>query len=81
MFNYCISTSTSGLALQVVVPVTGTLNVVDQQGNTYYATTTCTGTQTQTTITVDNPNLDFALGLIFFLVGMIFIIWLFKGRH
>jgi len=29
---------------------------------------------------IDNANLDYALGIIFFLISVGFIIWLFKGR-
>lgn len=78
--NYCISTSTSPFPLQIVVPFSGTFNVVDGQGNTYYATSTCPAITTYVVNENDNPALNLYAGIFLFLVVFMFVVWYFVAR-
>jgi len=96
MNELCVATTTTGYPIQVIVPVTGTLNVVDGNGNIYNAipcatstqnsTTTqniytqATATTTQNALVVDNPTLDFFMGILVFIIVLIFFIWFFKRK-
>jgi hypothetical protein len=82
----CISTTTvSSFPLQVVVPVTGVLAVQDVNGNPYYDVSclvaTSSNTFASTTQVVDNPTLDYFLGVVLFM-GMLFaMIYLFANKR
>jgi len=82
--QFCISTTTTAFPLSVVVPVTGTLNVVDAQNNPYYAISCATTSQTTYTTTVssvDNTYAPYFYGIIVFIACMIFAIWFFARKR
>lgn len=78
--SYCLSTTTAGQSIQVIVPVTGTLNVVDPAGNPYYGVSCDSSTSTPIVQTVDNPVIDLGIGFILLWISLYFFIWLFRKR-
>jgi len=78
--TFCISTSTSAYSLQVDVPLSGLLPVVDENNNQYFATSSCPSYATTTQETIVLPpdfSVTVALGIFVWITvffGMIFLV-------
>lgn len=73
--DYCISTTTTGALIEI-----GSLPVTDDNGNSYYATTSCPGVVETYQNIVDNPSQDMFNGILLLIIMLSFVTWYWLSR-